>query len=287
MTNPNREAPIAGNLTAKKEIYSFPNVKQKKVFDFKDITSVPAGMDLYTGSQDSLNSAMKQKIAVELADLKSNLVRRHEYLCCQSLSGKIDYKIDNQSYTLDFGMPASHKITLTGADKWSETTTKTMDNIKAWIRLISKDAGKKAGIAYMGSDVADVFMKDEKILKLLDNSKVSIGQIGFEMREQEGTIYHGNLFGVDLYEYSEEFTDEDNSTKQFIPKNAFILMPKKTRSIFYSGLIQDASLNQVVAMPFFAKEFVQQDPGTRYLLVDSSPLPVPHAPEEFVYSIVL
>ena len=287
ITNPNREAPLVSNLTRKKEIYSFPNVKQKKILDFKDLVGVPPGYNLYSGSGDTIESAKKQKIAEELFELKENVIRRHEYLCCQALSGKIDYKIDNQSYSLDFGMPATHKITLETTNKWSETTAKILDNIKAWIRLISSDAGKKAKRAYMGSDVADVFLKDEKIVKLLDTAKASIGEIGFEVREKEGVVYHGRLFGVDLYEYSEEFTDEDGSTKPFIPKNSFILTPEKNRSIFYSGLIKDASLETASALPFFAKSWVEQDPGTRYLLVDSSPLPVPHAPEEFVYALVL
>jgi len=287
ITNPNREAPLVSNQTRKKEIYSFPTVKQKKVLDFKDLVGVPPGYNLYSGSQDTMENAKRQKIAEELLELKENVIRQHEYLCCQALSGKINYKLDNQSYSLDFGMPATHKITLTNADKWSETTAKVLDNIKAWKRLISTDAGKNAKIAYMGSDVADVFLNDEKIIKLLDTAKASIGEVGFEVREKEGVIYHGRLLGVELYEYSEEFTDENNVTKQFIPKNAFILMPEKTRSIFYSGLIKDASIETASAMPFYAKSWVEQDPGTRYLLVDSSPLPVPHAPEEFVYSIVL
>ncbi|HNQ19460.1 MAG TPA: major capsid protein [Bacteroidales bacterium] len=91
---------------------------------------------------------------------------RVEWLKMQALKGVVTYSDDETgiSFTVDYGFRASHKITLTGDDKWDALTTgDPLANVFTWSDLVEKDGGA----------VADkLIMNKTTLLKMIESTKV-------------------------------------------------------------------------------------------------------------------
>ncbi len=267
-----------------------PYIKLKRPITPAELQNRLPGETVYQGdiTPDQRAAILLGK---DLADLDDQITRREEHMAATAMqTGVITVVGEGISMTIDFGMAASHKITLTGTDLWSDTDdSNPYGDLTAWRRVIAQDSGLSANVAVFGTDAWDAFMQHPNIQKLLDLRRVDIGAID-PMELPNGVTYQGRLKGLalDLYTYEEWYYDESSSTeKPMIDSKKIVLgstLAETTRSY---GMIQDIKARTNFALPRFPKTWEEEEPSAMWLMLQSAPVVCPHQIDGFLVATVL
>ena len=87
-----------------------------------------------------------------------------EYLAVQALLDSVPVKIDGVTYTITFGLPATHKNST--AQGWSTSTTDILASVRTAKRTITQDSGRRAARAFLNDATADYVRKNDLVTKM-------------------------------------------------------------------------------------------------------------------------
>lgn len=123
----------------------------------------------------------------------------------------------------------------------TEASGKQMINdIAAMISMLTS-RGLPATECVMAPDVADVFLANEWILKLLDNRGVNIGGIDPEtLPAGASKIARLNIKGrmIDFLCYEDTYTEVDGTVKQFVPAGKIVVTAPAAGRTVYGAITQ-------------------------------------------------
>lgn len=175
------------------------------------------------------NGAYVDTIIRQIYDDVNNLVGgaevNAERMRMQLLStGKILITANRQNYDYDYKMKAGHKVTLTGTDKWSDTSADIIGDIREWQDLIEADEGVRPIKAICTRKTWGYIMANSKI-KLDMNPLVGQNII---MTDSLMKSYLLNKLGLTIAVYNKKFALQDGSTSLFYPDDYFTLIPDGT-----------------------------------------------------------
>ena len=258
----------------------FPRIRLKKQLPAKDLMLTrDLGQSVYLGEGKSPTDAVNSKLAREQQHLKNLITRRIEWMAAQALAGSVSYQSDDVTFTIDFGVPESHKPELTGTSVWGGEDADILGDIRSWKNKILQATNLTADKALIGSQALDILLEDEKIRKMLDNRNLNAGAMSID-----NSAFVGRLCGVDIYECAEQYIDDEGAAHNMIDEKAFVLLASAGGFVQEYGLIED--LEAQVALSFFSKLWYEKDPSSAWLLAESNPLPVVYQPEAIVYATV-
>ncbi|MBD3285799.1 hypothetical protein GF359_04995 [candidate division WOR-3 bacterium] len=280
--SPIEEGAVVSRLGRKVQSIKAPRIRIKKAVPASDLLAVrTAGSALYLG-EGGIEGYKNQRMALELADLKRMIVRTTEWMAAQSLQGTLTVSQDNVDFEIDYLLPSEHKPVLTGTDLWTDTdNSDPISDILTWKRLISGTTGYSADTAIAGKAAVDALLAHTKVREMLNYRNFNVGEISVGRSN-----YIGRLAGVDIYEYDASYTDSSDTSHNFIPDTAFIMVASDGPFRIHHALAYDLDNEVAVAQPFFAKSWTDADPSILWLLAESRPLPVPHWPECIVFATV-
>lgn len=248
--------------------YKLPFISVKDFISTYELsTEKLAGTNVILPEGVSLADIKKQKIADIQLNLKNQVINRVELMIAQMLYGGMDVTGENVNYRIDLGMPNAHKPTRTSTAKWDGSAAKITKDIRDWKRLINRASGLTANIGLLGYEAADAFVASEEVKKNLDANNFRSGALSIE-----GLDYLGRYAGIDWYERSEQYTNDQNEDVEYInPKSAILHATSAEKTMFWGPVFDEEATS---LMPFFSKEKIQDDPSGRTIFVKSSPLPV-------------
>lgn len=264
----------------KSQTFEPPHIRVKKHFGPTEVKYIRGeGQPVVTTGQSV--SAGEKYVAQEQQLMKDEITRRYEWLAIQALQGGFSYADDAEGidFEIDFLMPGANKPTLTSTAKWDDNANSDpVGNIRAWQRLIGQSSGKAATFGVANGGVYDELLKNATVQKLLDNRKMQLGILDVsKIAEEFGIDYRGNLLGVDLWEYNEQYVDASGNTQSMIADGKFILAAPNADYRMHYALTEDLEAG-MVALPFFSKMWDEKDPSGLWLLTESNGLPVNHQP---------
>lgn len=274
-------------------------IKPKMPTTAADLLKRQPGEVLYGGGM-TIEQRAQEQLGRDLAELMDQVDRREEWMAAQALNAgaivmKIKAETADKSVTVDFGMDATHKVTLSGTDLWSDTTNSDpIADLTTWGQLCRKDSGISPNTVVMGTDACTAFMNHPKVQKALDMRAVDMGEIN-PRQLPDGVSYVGrikapNLF-VDVYCYDEWYIDEDTSTETaMVPAKKVWMGSTRTANSKLNAVIQDVEAIEggiAAAVRRFPKSWVTKDPSVRWLMVQSAPLIAMLQPDAFVSAQVL
>lgn len=269
-----------------------PAIRLKKKLPASMFSEREAGTTIYINAGEK-EKAKQQKIAREQKDLKNRVVRRIEWMCCQALKGEINVEQEDIAFNVDFALPETHKPVLTSTAKWNDLTKRAsgtaaedvisnpIADIEDWVTLIAQDSGLNATDVILGKDAAKSFKHHPKVQAELNNKGMVIGQI-----ELKNSNYIGRIKNIDIWEYSEQYIDDEDQAQYMIDPAATIVVAKCDDYELNFGAVEDLDAAGEVATEFFSKMWKENDPSAWWLLVDSHPLPIPKRVEATVYATV-
>lgn len=272
---PNSEAHIVPRLGVSQESAAFVYLREKKVFEPTTLHWLRA-----PGTISNTQNA-EQAVLREVKDLNQRIDNFVEFACWQALTGTLTFDFPDVQATVDYKIPASHKPTVTTS--WATATpAQIIANVKAWKRLIARDARVPATTAYLTEPTMDRIFA---AFATGGASGVPYASLSDRMKDQyyaSGTL--PGFLGLD-WTTVESFYDSDAGLPtQFVPDDAlFITNLTEGRAM---EIMQGPSADDEASDGFtgkFTKTWKEKDPSARQFLIEYSFLPVITRPEQVVY----
>lgn len=174
--------------------------KEKKYFDESYLNNLANELN------PVVRKTAEQVLARTISKFNYRIDRRREWMLAKMLfDGGFSYSQEKGiKFTVDYGIPASHKITLAGQDVWGTGTTRNpIEDIFDAKQLLKGDAGIEPTNVITTTEVLKLLMFDDNIRDLLKKSTFGEGDL---FRDPKRVI--GDLLGVgaletydDIYEF--------------------------------------------------------------------------------------
>lgn len=184
----------------------------------------------------------------------------------------------------DFGIVATTEPIKYFSADWADTEAggkQMIDDVAAMISMLSK-RGLPATECLMAPDVADLFLRNPWILKLLDNRNYNIGGVDPEtLPAGASKIARLNIKGrmIDFLTYEDTYTELDGTVKQYIPQGMIAVGAPAAGRTVYGAITQveqtDGEFHTYtgVNVPKYISDAAH---NTRELTLSSAPLPMPN-----------
>lgn len=272
---PNSEAHIVPRLGVSQESASFIYLREKKVFEPTTLHWLRA-----PGTISNLQNA-EQAVLREVKDLNQRLDNFVEFACWQAMTGTLTLDFPDVQAAVDYKIPASHKPTVTTS--WATATpAQIIADVKAWKRLIARDARVPARTAYLTEPTMDRIFAAFATGGAAGPPYASLSDRMKDQYYASGTL--PGFLGLD-WTTVESFYDSDAGVPtQFVPDDAlFITNLTEGRAM---EVMQGPSADDEASDGFtgkFTKTWKEKDPSARQFLIEYSFLPVITRPEQIVY----
>lgn len=213
-----------------------------------------------------------------IGDLNGRLDRLEEKQIVEAItSGTVT--VSNAStgvnYTVDYGLDADNKETLTGDDVWGGTTSDILGNVEDWGKRLS-DKGYVAADMVLDINAAKQFRADTEILALLDNRRVQMGEISPRKIAGQRASYLGTLaavgVNVDVWAYMGGYETADDTFVNYLDTNRAIMIGAGVEIEKHYGKIENFKAN--FRGQRFPNMWAENNGKVRYIGMESSPLAV-------------
>ena len=266
--------------------YSTPYIAPNRVITSDDLFQKLLG-ELEWNSGVTPEERAAKIAADDVQYLQSTITRREEYMCARvKQDGKLIIKGRGVNDVVDYKF--ENIVHLDAADRWTPTFD-IMGQLATVARDMRKD-GINPDMLLLGSDAADMILKNERYLRLLDNRRVEIGEIKLSELE-EGVHYLGRIVvpsaSFELYSYDEYYpdtTDLDDDGEPKLkplvdPETVIIQSSREQNSMLYGSVVQvDKETGEFVRRTgeYIPRTWVTENPSQKFLEIASRPLPMPH-----------
>lgn len=273
---PNSEAHVVARLGISQESAAFIYLREKKVFEPTTLHWLRA-----PGSVSNLQNA-EQAVLREVKDLNQRIDNFVEFSCWQALSGTLVLDYPDVQASIDYKIPASHKPTV-GTTWATATPAQIVADIKAWKRLINRDARVAA---------TDVYLTDVTIDRIFNAfaangaaNALAGNLLSDRMKDQyyaTGTL--PSFLGLNWTTVDQFFDTDQGVPTQYLADDALVLCnltEGRAMEILEGPSADDEAPDGFTGK--FSKTWKEKDPSARQVLIEYGFLPVITRPEQIVY----
>lgn len=253
-----------------------PRFAEKRLVGASDLNAMRAH------GEANAPELLKERIADEQFDMKSDVDRTREFMAIKALSGQV---VDESGAVIvDYNFPAEQKPVLAGVALWTDAASNPVKNIRAWKKYIGDRVDVDKYVAICGSAAMDALIENPKALELL---KYNAGK----QIADEGRIAF--LSGVAIEEYFGTYKDVSGNRQDLVPANVFAIVGVSADhgAELYAPVVDLKAPGGVgkskEAPIFFSKQWEVEDPSGRWIKVESRPLPVLFKPECVIWAEVV
>jgi hypothetical protein len=239
-----------GNVNVERTGYSTksyepPMMSPSRPLTIKDIENRAFGENIFSARTPQQRAL--EIIAKDLADLVDMNTRRVEWMAAQlMLYGEFDvagYADDGKTQVIDTVSYSdwTQKLTLSGNDLWSATTTADpYSNLEEMSQTIARNSGRIPGIAIMSYATKNKFLDNAKIKEvLLIPSRDNLTLMSLAPRiTSPGVVRIGFIesLNLELYAYDGIYQDDSGNIQQYIP-DGYVIMGVSGRGSQLFGAI--------------------------------------------------
>jgi hypothetical protein len=280
------EGKVIANKGFSTNLYKPAYVKPKIITTAQHALNRLAGEIVYGTMTPQRRAEMK--LAEDLLFLRDTVKRRKEWMAVTGLTtGKIPVVGDGVSYEIDFLMAATHIITLTSTDLWSDAASDPITNLNTWKTNNSRDSGLASDILIFGSGAWAAFKNHAKV-KAYFNDFFRMQSALNPAPVINGAQYMGTIdeIGCKMYTYDEFYLPDGSETNTALfPTDKVLLGSTRADCRVHYGAIQD--LEALVPLMEFPKTWDEKDPSAKFLQLQSAPLPAVHQVDAFTVAKVI
>jgi hypothetical protein len=292
-------APLVGGIPMEREGFdtrtlAIPKIAPERVITVENLKARSMGESVYSSKTPAQRALELQAEDYDYLDRAISL--REEWMCRQLLmEGKIEISGEiNEGPPVKFSVDYkfTNKEVLAGADAWTNSAAKPIDQLVAWRKEIVENCGIDPNVLLMRSPTAMMLINHPNFQKYYDTLRYNFGNIEPYIKEPLVTFFGRiPIAGADIYAYDASFTDP--VTKQitpFIPDNYVLFASTTTKGSMYYGAVTflaDGSGSFVtVALPRVPQVFSDTDSSARTLRLTSRPLPMPVNVDGWIVGVV-
>ncbi len=266
---PNSEAHIVPRLGMSQESASFVYLREKKVFDPTTLHWLRAPGNITTTRN------AEQAVLREVTDLNQRFDNFVEWCCWRALTGTLVFDYPDVQANVDYRIPASHKPAV--GTTWATATPQQITaDIKAWKRLIARDARVRATDAWLTEVTLDRIMNAFQATPLLLSDRMK------DEYYRSGVL--PGFMGLNWHVIESVYDTDAGAPTLFLPDDALILTnlnEGRAMEIMEGPTADDEAPANYTGK--FSKTWKEKDPSARQFLIEYHVLPVITRPEQIVY----
>lgn len=231
----------------------------------------------------------RRVIAMRMAHMAARMITDAKY----TFSYESDQGAAYPEVLLDFGRDALHTVTLSGSF-WSDPDYDILADVQTWMdRMLVAYRGGVANEIIVGSAVAKVFGKNNKLKAQMDTQyrgndvNVRTGLLRFN---EMGLSYVGNLGGgLEVWTYRDTVQQANGDTVELLGPKDVLMLAAGIEGVDARGAIYDAEamMSGDTATDLYVKQWVTKDPGELFQMAQCSPLLIPLDPNKTLKATVL
>lgn len=253
-------------------------IKDKRAPDLRKPTRRMIGERIgggeFTGAQREMAN-----LVFEMEDQVDILDRRLEWMAIQALlTGTVVVVGEGfPAVTVDFGRDPTLSVALSGGDRWGQSGVSPAASIEQWQRQILKKSGASVTDIVFTTGAWDLFIQDPLIKNIIAQPLWAPfgNQANPGPQIKAGAVYKGKWGQFDLWLYNDWYIDPNTNIEMpMLPDNTLIMCGPELMGCRAFGQILDPTHNYA-ALPYAPKTWIKEDPAQRYLMMQSSPLPIP------------
>jgi len=258
----------------KTNTFSPAYIKQKTALDTTRPLRRAIGEQI--GGVLSPQDRVRMAIAQTLDDHIDMINRRLEVMAAEALRlGRVTVSGDNYpTKVVNFGRDSAHTIALGAGSKWGEAGVKPLDDLQDWSQIVLKTEGAQPMDVVMDVDAWKIFRADSEVQARLDTRRVMENAMRLDAQMTEGGVYMGTVDGFNIFVYSGWYIDDTGTEQPILPSGTVLMSGPQLEGVRAFGAIRDHAAG-LMAMPYFPKSWVTEDPSQRWIMTQSAPLVVP------------
>jgi hypothetical protein len=265
------------------EEYVAPYIYESVTITTRDLDEAGINENIYNSDP---SDQYLDLVNLKVAELEHRATNKEEAMIAESLqTGAIVVSGNGvQTYTIDYGMRATHELTLTGGDVWGSTTEDKDAQLRAWCNLPVQRGCAQPTMLICDKLSASLLLKDSALNARLDNRSIDAGSLVYKQMEgqnaqQVGTI-RGAGYVLDLIIYNGGYWNSSGVWANYMEDNTILLASRNVRfDMEYCRL-------ENMQSGFKGKRFFNYvpDPHGRgiEITLESSPLPMFIQPDGIV-----
>lgn len=269
------------------QLYTPPMVAPRAIFRGDEALGRAYGEVI--GGSMSPDERAAAAVARRLDEHDWLITRREEWMLAKMLAtGTI--VIAGEGVSDEINLNFTNTDTLAGNNVWGGTTSKPVENIRYWKRVVLQQSGVTPDTMVLGADASDAFLEDTHVQALLDKKNAMVGQVNLADLPN-GVEYIGNIAGVDIFCYPEWYIDDSTGLETaIIPTDKAILFPSAARNpgaqMLY-GAYYDVEDEATYVGSRIPRSWTDKDKNARYIEVVTFPVPfMPDADSWLVATVI-
>lgn len=222
-------------------------------------------------------------LAAEMTDQIDILNRRLEWMAAQALlGGKVTISGEGfPTVVVDFGRDPALTVALSAGQQWTPAnvaalTATPTQNIEDWQHIILKKSGAKVTDIVFSTSAWTGFLADPLAKGAIQYPTLaqSGNIINPGAQIEQGAVYKGKWGQYDLWVYNDWYVDDNGVEQPMLPDGDIIMSGPMMMGTRAFGMIMDPAFNYE-PMPYAPKTWVENDPGQRFIMMQSSPIVIP------------
>ena len=178
-------------------------------------------MVMETRNQAYIDAVTRRVFDDEMRLLDGARARREQMRMMALTTGAIAVSANGQAYSYDYGIPSSHKSTVTTS--WATVATADpIEDLRLAMDTIEGDTGIRPTRGVCTRKTWNYIRNNQKIIKSL--FVLSNGQVG-AISDERLTQYLDEELGLELVVYGKRFKNDSGAVTQFVPDDMVALFP--------------------------------------------------------------
>lgn len=229
--------------------YQPPYIAPSRLLTLDDLRARGFGEAIYANSTPAQRAAAL--LRDDLTDLDAMISNREEWMCAQTMINNgctmqafIDAETQGETYYVGFydGQTSDHLYAVPSAYKWDSGIGDLRGDIIAMCRMLSS-RGLPATDLLLGSDAADVVLKDAALRKMMETtSNIAIGSINEQLTKYEGVAFMGQLnfggFRLNVFSVDETVEDDSGNIARLFPATSAMVTAPGCGHLMYGQVTQ-------------------------------------------------
>jgi hypothetical protein len=242
------------------------------------------------GGEETPGARAQANLVYEMEDQLNMLNRRMEWMAIQELlTGAVTVAGDGfPTTTIDFGRDAGNTVVLSGGARWGQTGVSPVASLNTWALAMLKSSGTQPVDVIMTQGAFDKFLQDPLVVGSVFYPALagSGNVINPGSAVQKGGVNRGQWGQYNIWLYNDWYVDDNEVEQPMLPNGTIILASPELMGIRAFGVIQDEDHNFAM-LPYAPKTWTVKDPSQRFMMMQSSPLPIPARPNASFSATVL
>ena len=218
------ESPLAEKKGLERGFSELAVIREKEMLKESDLLGLrlPGEAGEMTGLVNTQRATSEDKIRSTINRMTGRVWGRVEWMRWQALSvGSITYDDNKVIFTVSFGLPGDHIVTLLTTDRWSDTTNSDpINDLNDWIELVTLDAGYVPTRAYVGNNVPGYLVNNAKVRDVLKYN----GRVESLLNTRSVLQYLGDILGLSIQRYATQYQDSSDTDTFFLGADKVVVV---------------------------------------------------------------